>query len=225
MAMNPNEPARMDRRDAIKWMLAAGAGAMLANVPRLGAGPAPGAPASPRAGYGTDPDLVRAYKAGELWPLTFSDPQRRQVAALCDVIIPADGGSPSASSVGVTDFIDEWVSAPYPAHAADARVVLAGLADLEAESKRRFGALFADATPEQRQDLCGELAAPARAGAGPEGPRAFFAKFRELTMSGFYTTPAGRQDLGYVGNVPLARFDGPPAELIDRLGLRDEVEW
>jgi hypothetical protein len=33
------------------------------------------------------------------------------------------------------------------------------------------------------------------------------------------------RDLGYVGNVPLARFEGPPADLVERLGLTDEVKW
>jgi hypothetical protein len=223
--MSENEPVRMDRRVAIKWMLTASAGAMLANLPPLGIAPALGAPALPGKGYGTDPDMMKAYKAGELWPLTLSDAQRRQVAALCDVIIPADEHSPSASSVGVTDFIDEWISAPYPANIADSKVILAGLASLESESKKRFGALYADATPEQRRALCEELSARSPAGADAEAPRPFFARFRELTISGFYTTPAGRQDLGYVGNVPLAKFDGPPPDLIDRLGLRDEVAW
>jgi hypothetical protein len=27
------------------------------------------------------------------------------------------------------------------------------------------------------------------------------------------------KDLGYVGNVPLASFDGPPVEVLRRLGL------
>jgi len=40
-----------------------------------------------------------------------------------------------------------------------------------------------------------------------------------LTAGGFYTTPAGRKDLDYVGNVPLTRFDGPPAALLVALGL------
>jgi hypothetical protein len=33
------------------------------------------------------------------------------------------------------------------------------------------------------------------------------------------------KDLGYVGNVPLATFDGPPAALVAKLGLTDEVAW
>ena len=48
-------------------------------------------------GYGTDPDLIRLYQPGELWPLTLSVEQRKTAAALCDCIIPADDVSPSAS--------------------------------------------------------------------------------------------------------------------------------
>ena len=47
----------------------------------------------------------------------------------------------------------------------------------------------------------------------------FFAKFRDLTAGGFYTTPVGMKDIGYVGNVPLERFDGPPLELLKKAGL------
>jgi hypothetical protein len=47
----------------------------------------------------------------------------------------------------------------------------------------------------------------------------FFARFRDLTAAGFYTTPAGRNDLNYVGNVPLAAFEGPPLEVLKAAGL------
>ncbi|HYP15660.1 MAG TPA: hypothetical protein VEQ65_00505, partial [Opitutus sp.] len=50
-------------------------------------------------------------------------------------------------------------------------------------------------------------------------PAAFFARFRDLTAGGFYTTPQGMKDLGYIGNVPLPSFDGPPPELLKKLGL------
>jgi hypothetical protein len=40
-----------------------------------------------------------------------------------------------------------------------------------------------------------------------------------LTAGGFYSTPVGRKDLSYMGNVPLARFDGPPAALLEALHL------
>ena len=115
--------ARMDRRLAIKWILAAGAGALLVD-PWAFAGAPPAAGGDAPTGYGTDPSLTKPYKPGDYWPLTFSEAQRRDAAALCDAIIPADGPVPSASQVGVPDFIDEWISAPYPDPAKDRASVL-----------------------------------------------------------------------------------------------------
>jgi hypothetical protein len=214
----------MDRRLAIKWMLAAGGAAMLAR-PRLLAGQSGGAAAPGGQGYGTDPDLVKPYKPGDFWPLTLSDAQRRDTAALCDVIIPAEGSHPSASAVGVTDFIDEWVSAPYPDPMKDRPVILDGLAWLAAESPKRYGAAFADATAAQRLELCELMAPSAEKGSDLHVASHFFRKIRDLTSSGYFSTPVGMRDLGYVGNVPSATFDGPPAELVAKLGLTDEVKW
>jgi hypothetical protein len=212
----------MDRRMAIKWMLAAGAGAMLADGFSLGA-PA-GVPA-PATGYGTDPGLTKPFKPGDYWPLTLTDAERRAASALCDVIVPAEGQVPSASAVGVPAFIDEWVSAPYPNFSKDRKLIVGGLAWVDAESRKRFGKAFADAEPDQRITLCDAMAPEAAAGTPLEAPSKFFRRFRNLTTAGFFTTPEGMKDLGYVGNVPLATFDGPPADLVAKLGLTDEVKW
>jgi hypothetical protein len=40
-----------------------------------------------------------------------------------------------------------------------------------------------------------------------------------LTAGGFYSSPAGRKDLNYIGNVPLTSFEGPPRALLKSLGL------
>jgi hypothetical protein len=175
----------------------------------------------PAAGYGTDPDLLKTYQPGELWPLTFNETQRRAATALCDTIIPADAKSPAASTVGVPDFIDEWISAPYPGHDKDRATVLDGLTWLDAEAQRRFGGSsdFASLILSQRRAICDDIChAP---NARPEFKKAaqFFGKFRDLTAGGFYSTPAGMKDLGYVGNVPLATFEGPPPEVLKQLGL------
>ena len=138
---------------------------------------------------------------------------------------PAEGAVPSASAVGVPAFIDEWISAPYPNFVKDRKTVVEGLAWVEAESQRRFGKGLADASEPQRVELCEALAPAAAAGSPLEAPSKFFRRFRNLTTAGFFTTPAGMRDLGYVGNVPLATFDGPPADLVAKLGLTDEVKW
>jgi Gluconate 2-dehydrogenase subunit 3 len=208
-----NKPQRINRRDAIKWVLAAGATVSLLDLRSFGAG------AGVATGYGSDPDLVKFYKPGELWPLTLTKAQHRTTAALCDAIIPADEKSPSASSVNVPDFIDEWISAPYPEQIADRKIIVEGLAWLEGESQKRFQQPFADLTMVQQQKICDEICHIPKAKADFANAAIFFAKFRNLTAGGFYTTPDGWKDIQYVGNVPLTQFDGPPPEVLVHLGL------
>src|SRR5262245_33997766 len=69
-------------------------------------------------GYGTDPDLLKPPT--QPWPLTLTAAQRAVAAVVLDVILPADAGAPAASAVGLVDFLDEWVSAPYPLQKSDA---------------------------------------------------------------------------------------------------------
>ena len=100
-----------------------------------------------------------------------------------------------------------------------------GRAWLEAESTRRFGARFAEAAQAERESLCADISAEAPTDSELGKASRFFRKFRDLVAAGYFTTPAGMKDLGYVGNVPLATFDGPPADLVAKLGLTDEVKW
>lgn len=204
----------MDRRTALKWMLAAAASTALAARHARGQGAAPVA-----KGYGTDPDLLKHYQPGDVWPLTLTEGQRRTAAALCDVIIPADDRSPAASAVGVVDFLDEWISAPYPDQQEDRGIVLPGLAWIEAEAAQRFGRSFADLADGQKATICDDICHTAKTKPEFRPAARFFATFRNLTAGGFYTTPQGRQDLRYVGNVPLATFDGPPPEVLRQAGL------
>lgn len=206
---------RMDRRDAIKWMLTAAASIAVLKSE----GFADEAATRSAKGYGTDPDLLKEYKPGDVWPLTFTDPQRRTAAALCDVIIPEDAKSPSASALHVHEFIDEWISAPYPDQQRDRPVVLEGLAWINAEAQKRFGNDFANLVRKQQAVICDDICHVPNA--KPEFKKAaqFFRKFRDLTAGGFYTTPEGMKDIGYIGNVPLATFDGPPPEVLKKLGL------
>jgi len=170
-------------------------------------------------GYGPDPNLIKAYEKGELWPLTLDPQQRQLAAALSDLIIPADEHSPSASAVGVVDFIDEWISAPYPQQRQDRETVLDGFIWLDGEARHRARRPFARLLEAQQRAICDRICDASRAPADLQRPAQFFATYRNLTAAGFYITAAGRKDLQYVGNVPLKQFDGPPVELLKRLGL------
>jgi Gluconate 2-dehydrogenase subunit 3 len=204
----------MDRRTTLKWVLAASATWPLLRHRDARAYAAPTA-----RGYGTDPNLTVNYHAGELWPLTLTAAQRRLAATLSDLIIPADEQSVSASAAGVVDFIDEWVSAPYPDFERDRGMVLGGFYWLDSEAQRRFGQDFTDAGRAGQMSLCDDICDPARVGKGLREAAQFFALYRDLTAGGFYSSPIGRADLKFIGNVPLKSFDGPPPELLIKLGL------
>ncbi|MFC4312071.1 gluconate 2-dehydrogenase subunit 3 family protein [Steroidobacter flavus] len=210
----------MDRRTTLKWVLAASASMPLLQYDDdVLAAPSTKATSAVAKPYGTDPNLVRVYKPGDLWPLTFTSEQRATAAVLCDLIIPADARSPSASSVGVVDFIDEWVSAPYETQRADRIVVLEGLQWLDQEAGRRFSTTFRQLAAGQQRQLCDDICYLPKVKPQFKQAAVFFARYRDLTAGGFYTTPQGRKDLEYIGNVPMASFNGPPAEVLKKVGL------
>jgi len=210
----------MDRRDLLKTL-----GASAAALPVIGCGPAgqdqaaappPGPEWTGPAGTPSDPDLVRPAAP---WDKVLTPAEMTTVAALCDMIIPADDHSPAASAVGVPEFINEWASAPYDYQRNGLVQIRAGLVWLDAEAGRRFRKPFAALSEEQRRligdDICYEPAAKPRFRTAAR----FFDLIRDLAATGFYTSREGMKDLQYIGNVPLQKFDGPPPEVLRRLGL------
>jgi len=228
-------PNTMDRRQALKVMAIAAAAPGLAACGPGDAGSEPGsgsatgaltgpagAPAptsNPRAaGTAWDPDLIAPSVP---WERTLEPDELASLAVLCDVIIPADARSPSASEVGAHDFIDEWVSAPYDGNREDAVLIRGGLVWLDAESARRFaaGLRFRELPPEQQAQVCDDICYRDEAPAGYEAAARFFDRVRDLTATAFWTTEEGMRDLEYMGNVALTRWDPPPPEVLRHIGV------
>jgi len=213
-------PAAMDRRQALKWIgAAAAAAAVFPHATAQDKLPRPAAaPGGQRIGW--DPVLNKTYAPGELWPLTLTPKQRKAAASLTDLILPPDNpGDKQPSQLGVQDFIDEWISSPYDETAKDRPVITEGLDWLDAESQRRFQKDFADLAEPQKcaiaDDICGKTAVKKEF----KSAQNFFNRFRYLAASGYYTTPQGWKDVGYVGNVPMVDFPGPTPEALKHLGL------
>jgi len=223
-------PPRPTRRQSIQWVMAAVAASAVPSrlasaepTVRPGSAAQMQKAANAGPGYGLDPDLLKTYQPGDLWPLTFNETQRRAATALADVIFPKDDLGPAASAVGVVELIDEWISAPYPQQQGDHPLILEALAWLDAESKKRFQKPFAELSTEQHHNLCDEICFPPSA--KPEFRRAAdcFNCFRGLAASAYYATAEGWKAIGYVGNVALEQFDGPPQEVLDQLGVTQTV--
>lgn len=175
-------------------------------------------------GYGTDPNLI--HPAPAPWPRTLTDHQRETFSVLADILIPAETDLPSASEVGVVDVLDEWISAPYPDQQMHRALLLSGIDWCDKESERRFSKVFARTVTRNQLAIVEDIAYPS----GPpdlEGPRQFFDGLRRLVTGAYYTSPAGVQELGYQGNVPIAGdYPGPTDEAmahlskqLDKLGL------
>jgi hypothetical protein len=216
----PSDESRLPRRTVLKWFAAV---AVATQIPEFGSGTqAAGAPAA--KGYGTDPDLSKFYQPGDFWPLTFTPAQRKTVTALGDLILPSDHLGPAASEVRVPDFLDEWVSAPYPLQQKDREALLPGLQWLEDESTKRYSKSFPSLNDTEKRAIADDICWPADAKPEFKKAAAFFVKFRSLAASAYYGTEAGWKAIGYVGNVPLTRFDGPPPEVLEKLGIEQTVQ-
>ena len=203
--MNAN-PLPLSRRDALKRVVGLSLTLSALDLHSFGA------PA--QRGIGMDPDLL---KKAIPWERVLTAEEMRIVTVLGDLIIPADGNGPAASAVGVPDFINEWVSAPYDAQQQDGKVIREGLAWLDAEAKKRFGKGFADAEVKQQTALLDDIVAEGTA--ARKAAHGFFQTFRDKVAGGYYSTPEGWKAIGYVGNVALAEFPGPPPEVLKQLGL------
>ncbi len=184
--------SKIDRRTALTWIGVVGAATAAASAGVVLYGPKTGGKPQDAKGYGTDPKLNPPVKAP--WPRIMTPTQLQAAAVLADYILPASATAPSASALGIPDFVDEWVSAPYPDQIKDRPVILDGL----------------DATA---RDLLGADAATRATALAALPGSAFFKRFRALTIGAYYTTEAGFKDIGYIGNVARAADPGPSGEV------------
>lgn len=188
--------SEISRRDAL---------GLLAAVPlAAGLGPAPAAAER----------LLEATKAAAA-PKFFTPHEWRTVHVLADLIIPRDARSGSASDAGVPAFIDFTVN-DRPGMQTPVR---GGLAWLDAESRKRFGAPFVELAEKQRTAILDDIAWPAKASPDLSQGVAFFTRFRDLTASGFYSSRMGIDDLQYRGNTVVMQWDGCPPEACSHLGV------
>ena len=221
----------VSRRQAIQWVLGAVAASALPTsllaqevgrtvTPQENASKAPNVTAK---GYGTDPDLLKAYKPGDVWPLTFDATQKATATALADIIIPKDKWGPAASEVGVVEMVDEWISAPYPDQQAHRPIILEGLAWLNTISTARFNQPFAKIDEKRQHEICDDICFAPKAKPEHRKGAHFFSLFRSLCAGAYYATPPGWDAIGYVGNVALPAFAGPPPEVLKILGVTQTV--
>ena len=144
----------------------------------------------------------------------FSAPEMSTITVLCDIIIPRDEKSGSASDAKVPEFI-EFIVKDQPRYKIPLR---GGLKWLDVKSLRLFKKSFTDASKEQQIELVEMIAFPEKAAPENAAGVSFFNTMRNLTATGFFTSKEGITDIQYKGNQPNA-WDGVPDEVLKQYGL------
>ena len=140
----------------------------------------------------------------------FDAHQWKTVHVLCDLILPADDHSGSATDAGVPEFMDDWLDFRRREDGTDllAAQIQGGLSWLDEESRRLFQKDFSVAAVAQQKQILDRIAWPAKASPADRRWVGFFNRFRDLTVSGFFSSKMGVADLPYLGNRAVAEWNG-----------------
>lgn len=144
----------------------------------------------------------------------FNEHELSTITILGDIIIPKDEVSGSASDAKVTEFI-EFIVKDMPEHQTPMR---GGLRWLDLQSFKQFSKSFKDASEAERIKLVDQIAYPEKAAKNMAQGVSFFNLIRDLVCTGFYTSPIGVKDIGYVGNAPN-QWNGVPDDVLKQYKL------
>jgi hypothetical protein len=164
-------------------------------------------------------ELVSPEAAAPFQPKVFNPHEWKTVHALCDLTIPADERSESATAAGVPEFIDDWLDFQRGDLLSS---IHGGLAWLDIECNRLFRTDFIASKAGQQEQILERIAYPKKAAPEDASAVAFFNHFRDLVVSGFFTSETGIKDLPYLGNEPQSDWQGCPAPVLAKLGLVGE---
>jgi len=163
---------------------------------------------------------LHARSSGDV-PRVLDARQNELVATIAELIIPQTD-TPGARAAGVPQFIDlalaEWLDID------DRQRFLAGLTDVDARSRKRFGRDFTACTPDQQTEILTLLDAEVSALRAAESrddkveaspSQRFFRMMKRLTLVGYYTSEVGATQELHNPIIP-GRYDG--CVLLERRG-------
>ncbi len=142
------------------------------------------------------------------------------VKIVADIILPKQEGSYSASQVGVPEFI-RFIVKDMPKYQLPMR---GGLKWLDREASMRFDKDFKDLSAENQIAIVEDIAYPDDVAPQFEQGASFFSLMRDLTLTGYFTSKEGIEELGYAGN--RANFwDGVPEEVLQKYNLSYDPKY
>lgn len=192
--------SELNRREAL---------GLFAGIPLLAAGLSPAQVS--RAAMATR----QAIATSSFAPAFFTAGELETVKVLCDLVIPKDARSGSATDAGVPEFMDFILNE----NSGMQTPFRGGLAWINTEARERFGQEFTAITEAQRKQILDDIAWPKKAKPEFSQGVAFFNRFRDLTASGFFSSKMGMEDLQYMGNEFVMEWKGCPPAALNKLGV------
>ena len=188
----------ISRRDVLRNLTVGAAGAVLEVIPAEAAALV----------HQMVHEAKAASPAGKYAPKFFPPHQYATLVFLCGTIIPKDEKSGGAVEGGAPEFID-LLTSENPKYQLK---LGGGLFWLDGFCTDRFGKVFLDCSPEQKKEVLDLIAYRKNSITDPTLTQGvtFFARLRQMTCDGFYTSKIGIADLGYIGNTSLREFPGCP---------------
>ena len=151
-----------------------------------------------------NPHAEASANWGSSAPKFFSPHQMRTIAALSEIIIPADEHSPGATAARVDTYIDAVMAGS----AQDLKSFwVQGLAAIDRMAASEQGKDFADCNLDEQTALLHKISENEAHPITLEDK--FFVAIKRATIDGYYNSEIGiHKELGYQGNTALAEFEG-----------------
>lgn len=210
----------MNRRDSIKNLtfLSIGAGLLLEGC--YGISREKIKRSLTRYEYGRTPE-EKLYDDKLFAEKFFTNQELFTLDKICNLILPPNefGSIRDAEVVQLIEFMAKDI----PTYKEPLRN---GLIWIDNESKKRFNNLFVDCEIIQQENIFDEIAYydPNKSISDYSEPVQWFNLVRNLTMTGYFTSEVGINELGYKGNIPNI-WDGVPQDVLDQYGLEYDKDW
>ena len=151
----------------------------------------------------------------------FTNNQMTLISKISNLILPPNEFG-SINDAEVPELI-EFMAKDIPSYETPLKE---GLVALNQNSNEKFKKVFIDCDESQQKSILDLMAYPDPDLSSSEQSEEvkWFSLFRNLTMTGYYTSKVGIEELGYKGNTPNV-WDGVPPDVLDQYGLSYDQDW
>lgn len=150
----------------------------------------------------------------------FNEHELLTIGVLCDIILPENPIHGSTKDAGLQEFI-EFIAKDMTAHQTPIR---GGLMWLDNFSNKLYNKEFIKCSKKEQFAICDQIAYPKKTKPALKPGAQFFTRIRNLTITGYFTSEIGVNELGYKGNTPNV-WDGIPEDILKNYNVNYDKDW